>query len=99
MVLRFAGRGTGVPADIVLMPRKSGAALTDEHPNQHKIAGPSRAFPAPTYPMNGLRVYRVTPSGPNGRLSGLRETKRNPRHKMARCELRIKPLVLYLRVV
>ena len=99
MVLRFAGRGTGVPADIVLMPRKSGAALTDEHPNQHKIAGPSRAFPAPTYPMNGLRVYRVTPSGPNGRLSGLRKTKINPRHKMARCELRIKPLVLSLGVV
>ena len=89
MVLPCARRRRCAPA---ATPRKTAiAAGSAPSPSRTYNSATSPDFPAAALPTRELRVYRAKPSSPNGCSSATRQTKRNPRHTMARCILRVAP--------
>ena len=90
MVLPCARRRRYGPAATLIKPLQRQAA-PPPGPSRTPNSATSPAFPAAALPTRELRVYRAKPSSPNGCSSATWQTKRNPRHTMARCRLRVRP--------
>ena len=89
MVLPYTRRTRSALAATLQSPLKRRAEALRAYRTHNSAISP--AFPAAALPTRELRVYRAKPSSPNGCSSATRQTKRNPRHTMARCRLRVVP--------
>jgi len=77
----------------MLRPNYGGDKAAKPAPQPHYVVLRTAGLFPPRLPDKRIASLPRDPSGPNVRLSDPRQAMKNPRHTMARCELRVRHLV------